>query len=71
MNSLIMLCQKYIEIDDELTELRNELTNTNNALDKIHLEAVYLKKYVEREDFKSGMRRVLINELVNGVYNDE
>ena len=29
--------------------------------------AEYLQKYMHREDFKSGMRMTLINELVRGV----
>jgi hypothetical protein len=31
------------------------------------LVAEYLQKYMRREDFKSGMRTYLINELVRGV----
>ena len=38
-----------------------------NKLKKQELIAKYLMLYMEREDFKSGMRRQLINEMVNGV----
>ena len=62
-----MLCEKYIEIDDDLKQLSEEINTTENRREKEKLTAEYLQKYMEREDFKSGMRRLLINELVRGV----
>ena len=67
MANLRMLCEKYITIDDELKQLSKEIDATENRHEKEKLTAEYLQRYMEREDFKSGMRRHLINELVRGV----
>ena len=67
MGNLRMLCENYISIDDELKQLSKEIDATENRNEKEKLTAEYLQKYMEREDFKSGMRRHLINELVRGV----
>ena len=67
MVHLRMLCEKYITIDDELKQLSKEIDTSENRHEKEKLTAEYLQKYIEREDFKSGMRRHLINELVRGV----
>ena len=67
MVHLRMLCEKYITIDDELKQLSKEIDTSENRHEKEKLTAEYLQKYMEREDFKSGMRRHLINELVRGV----
>ena len=69
MASLRMLCEKYISIDDELQKLNNQIDNCN-AAERSSLVDEYLTMYMEREDFKSGMRRQLIYELVNGVGRD-
>lgn len=69
MASLRMLCERYISIDDELQKL-NAAIDDCNAAERSGLVAEYLTKYMEREDFKSGMRRQLIYELVNGVEGD-
>lgn len=66
MASLRMLCEKYISIDDKLQKL-NAAIDDCNAAERSGLVAEYLTMYMEREDFKSGMRRQLIYELVNGV----
>ena len=66
MASLRMLCERYISIDDELQKL-NAANVDCNAAEMSGLVAEYLTMYMEREDFKSGMRRQLIYELVNGV----
>lgn len=65
MTNLRMLCEKYISIDDELEKLNAQIDNCNSA-ERTGLVAEYLTKYMEREDFKSCMRRQLIYELVNG-----
>ena len=67
MANLRMLCEMYISIDDDLKQLSKEIDATENRHEKEKLTAEYLQKYMEREDFKSGMRRHLINELVRGV----
>ena len=67
MANLRMLCENYISIDDELKQLSKEIDATENRHEKEKLTAEYLQRYMEREDFKSGMRRHLINELVRGV----
>ena len=67
MGNLRMLCEGYITIDDELKQLSKEIDASENRREKEKLTAEYLQKYMEREDFKSGMRRHLINELVRGV----
>lgn len=69
MASLRMLCERYISIDDELQKL-NAAIDDCNAAERSGLVAEYLTMYMEREDFKSGMRRQLIYELVNGVGGD-
>ena len=67
MANLRMLCEKYISIDDDLKQLSEEIDTTENRREKEKLTAEYLQKYMHREDFKSGMRTQLINELVRGV----
>lgn len=62
-----MLCEKYISIDDELKKLNDEIDAASNRRERERLVAEYLTKYMHREDFKSGMRMQLINELVRGV----
>ena len=69
MASLRMLCEKYISIDDKLQKLNNQIDKCN-AAERSGLVAEYLTTYMEREDFKSGMRRQLIYELVNGMGRD-
>lgn len=69
MASLRMLCERYISIDDGLQKL-NAAIDDCNAAERSGLVAEYLTMYMEREDFKSGMRRQLIYELVNGVGGD-
>jgi len=61
-----MLCEKYLAIDDDLNKLRDEIDNLSSDAQKSELTARYIKKFVEKEDFKSGMRRYLINELLQG-----
>jgi len=68
MANLRMLCENYISIDDELKKLNAQIDNCNSA-ERDGLVAEYLTKYMEREDFKSGMRRYLIHDLVKGVGN--
>lgn len=65
MANLRILCEKYISIDDELQKLNNQIDKCD-AAERSGLVAEYLTMYMEREDFKSGMRRQLIYELVNG-----
>lgn len=62
-----MLCEKYLAIDDDLNKLRDEIDNLSSDAQKSELTARYIKKFVEKEDFKSGMRRYLINELLQGM----
>lgn len=69
MANLRILCEKYISIDDELKKL-NAAIDKCDAAERTGLVADYLSKYMEREDFKSGMRRQLIYELVNGTGGD-
>lgn len=64
--NLRMLCEKYLAIDDDLNKLRDEIDNLSSDAQKSELTARYIKKFVEKEDFKSGMRRYLINELLQG-----
>ena len=66
MTNLRILCENYISIDDELKKL-NAAIDDCNAAERSGLVAEYLTMYMEREDFKSGMRRQLLYELVNGV----
>lgn len=67
MSRLRMLCEKYIQIDDDLNKLNYRMDNLDSNPQKSELIARYIKKFVEREDFKSGMRRYLVNELLQGV----
>ena len=67
MSRLRMLCERYIHIDDDLNKLKYEMDNLDSNHQKSELIARYIKKFVEREDFKSGMRRYLVNELLQGV----
>jgi len=67
MTNLRILCEKYISIDDELKILNDEIDRADNRREREKLVAEYLTKYMHREDFKSGMRTHLINELVRGV----
>lgn len=67
MASLRMLCENYIRIDDEIMKLNEAIDNSKNYAERQHYVAEYLQKYMEREDFKSGMRRHLITELVEGI----
>lgn len=67
MANLRMLCEKYIRIDDELKQISKDMDAAPNRYEKEKLTAEYLQKYMHREDFKSGMRMTLINELVRGV----
>ena len=71
MVNLRILCEKYIAIDDDLNKLGYEIDNVSSNTQKSELVAKYIKKFVEREDFKSGMRRYLINELLQGVGVDD
>ena len=64
---LRMLCEKYIVIDDKVKELSEKLDTETNYREKEKLLAQYLNAYMEREDFKSGMRRQLVKELVEGI----
>lgn len=66
MANLRMLCEKYIQIDDEIKKLSEEIDNAKKP-ERDKLVAEYLQKYMHREDFKSGMRTYLINDLVKGV----
>lgn len=61
------LCENYIVIDDKVKELSEKLDKETNYREKQKLTADYLKAYMEREDFKSGMRRQLVIELVEGI----
>lgn len=67
MVSLRILCEKYISIDDEVKKINEKVEDNISSPDKTKYLAEYLEKYMEREDFKSGMRRYLINELVTGI----
>ena len=67
MSRLRMLCEQYIQIDDDLNKLNYRMDNLDSNPQKSELIARYIKKFVEREDFKSGMRRYLVNELLQGV----
>ena len=69
MANLRILCEKYISIDDELNKL-NAAIDKCDAAERTGLVADYLGKYMEREDFKSGMRRQLVYELINGTWRD-
>ena len=71
MSNLRMLCQKYIKIDDDLVEIYKEVEANRGKPRETALLAKYIKKYMEREDFKSGMRRQLVNELCGGVCEDD
>ena len=62
-----MLCEKYIVIDDHVKELSEKLDTETHPREKEKLLAQYLNAYMEREDFKSGMRRQLVRELVEGI----
>lgn len=66
MVNLRMLCERYCVIDDELKELRVKIDEADVSNRDKYL-AEYISMYVKREDFKSGMRRQLINELVEGI----
>lgn len=61
------LCERYIVIDDKVKELSEKLDKETNYREKQKLTVDYLKAYMEREDFKSGMRRKLVEELVDGI----
>ena len=65
--NLRMLCEKYLAIDDDLNKLRDEIDNLSSDAQKSKLTARYIEKFVEKEDFKSGMRRYLVTELLQGV----
>lgn len=65
--SLRKLCQAYLKIDDELVELYHKIEENTGKPEYHVFISEYLAKYMEREDLKSGMRRYLINELINGV----
>ena len=67
MASLRMLCEKYIQIDDHVKDLSKKLDEETNLYEKRGLTADYLRAYMEREDLKSGIRRQLIIELVEGI----
>ena len=62
-----MLCECYIRIDDEVKKINEDLDNSKNYAERQHHVAEYLQKYMEREDLKSGIRRHLIHELVEGI----
>ena len=61
------LCERYIVIDDKVKELSEKLDKETNYREKQKLTVDYLKAYMEREDFKSGMRRKLVEALVDGI----
>ena len=61
------LCERYIVIDDKVKEVSEKLDKETNYREKQKLTVDYLKAYMEREDFKSGMRRKLVEELVDGI----
>jgi hypothetical protein len=67
MVDLRVLCEKYIQVDDDVKRLYDSIDNCGNEIERRKYVAEYLKKYMEREDFKSGMRRQLIFELVEGI----
>lgn len=71
MSNLRMLCENYIRIDDEVKRLSELIDNSTDRQDKEKYTAEYLQKYMHREDFKSGMRLYLINELVKGLNYDK
>ncbi|WP_405285912.1 hypothetical protein [Methanobrevibacter sp.] len=66
MANLRILCEKYIQIDEEINQLYDKIDVVPKP-ERDKLVAEYLQKYMRREDFKSGMRTYLINELVRGV----
>lgn len=66
MTNLRILCEKYITIDEEINQLYDKIDLVPKP-ERDKLVAEYLQKYMQREDFKSGMRTYLINELVRGV----
>lgn len=67
MANLRMLCERYIQIDDKTKELSQKIDNETDITKKQELTAKYLQLFMEKEDFKSGMRRHLINELIDGI----
>lgn len=70
MANLRMLCERYIQIDDEVKDLSKKLDEETKYLEKKKLTADYLRAYMELEDLKSGIRRHLIFELVEGIGNN-
>ena len=64
------LCQKYLKLYDELVAIAHEIEQHKGTAREKEAHIKYIKVYVELEDLKSGMRRVLINELCNGVCSE-
>lgn len=69
--NLRMLCQEYLKLDDELVAIAHEIEQHKGTAREKEAHMKYVKAYVELEDLKSGMRRVLINELLNGIGCDD
>ena len=67
MSKIRMLCEQYIRIDDELNNISKSIDKASNTHERTQYVAEYVGKFIEKEDFKSGMRRHLISELINGV----
>ena len=68
---LRMLCQIYLKLDDELVAIAHEIEQHKGTAREKEAHFKYVKKYIQLEDFKSGMRRHLVNELLNGVGCDD
>lgn len=67
MANLRILCEQYIKADDELKRVNECIDNSANSLERSKYVAEYVHKFIELEDFKSGIRRQLIKELINGI----
>lgn len=68
---LRMLCQRYLKLDDELVAIANEIEQHKGTARENEAYFKYVRKYMQLEDFKSGMRTYLVNELLNGVGCDD
>ena len=67
MSNLRILCQRYLQLDDQLVGIHHKIRENTGKAEYHILVREYICKYIEREDLKSGIRRLLINELCNGI----
>ena len=69
--NLRMLCQRYLKLDDELVALAHEVAQHKGTAQESYFVKKYVEKFMQLEDFKSGMRTHLVNELLKGVGCDD